>query len=133
MAYFPPNKQTYANVTIANGSYTIGNLTGASGASLTYSTGSGGVPLWTNATTATAYYPKQPKVQITDSDIEIDGLSLKATLKTLHERLAIMIPNPALEKEFEELKACGDEYRRLERQFEEQLKMWNTLKSTDNK
>lgn len=122
MAYYPTMAtNTYSNVTIANG----GNMV--------YTTGTGGVPLWTNATTATAYYPKQPKVQITDSDIEIDGLSLKATLKTLHERLAIMIPNPALEKEFEELKACGDEYRRLEQQFAEQLKMWNTLKSTDNK
>jgi len=131
MAYFPPNKQTYANVTIANGSYTIGNLTGASGASLTYSTSSGGVPLWTNATTAIAYYPKQPKVKISEDDIEIDGLSLKATLRTMHERLAIMVPNPELEREFEELRACGDEYRRLEREFTEQLRVWNTLKTTD--
>jgi len=115
MTYFPTNKHSYSNVTIANGGTAI-----ASGLS------------YTTATTATWSQPNA-KVKITDSDIEIDGLSLKATLKTLHERLAIMIPNPALEKEFEELKACGDEYRRLERQFEEQLKMWNTLKSTDNK
>jgi hypothetical protein len=73
------------------------------------------------------------KVKITDSDIQIEGFSLKQTLQTLNERLAIMVPNPALEKEFEELKACGDEYRRLEKEFAEQLKVWNTLKSTDNK
>jgi hypothetical protein len=133
MAYFPPNKQTYANVTIANGGYTIGNITGTSGASLTYSTGTSASPIWTTTATATSYYHKQPKVKISEDDIEIDGLSLKATLRTMHERLAIMVPNPELEREFEELRACGDEYRRLEREFTEQLRVWNTLKTTDNK
>jgi hypothetical protein len=68
---------------------------------------------------------------ISDSDIEIDGLSLKTTLAALQERMAIMVPNLALEKEFAELKACGDKYRELEREFQEQLRMWNTLKHTD--
>lgn len=115
MSYFPTNKHSYSNVTIANGGTAI-----ASGLS------------YTTATTATWSQPNA-KVKITDSDIEIDGLSLKDSLRTLHERLAILVPNPSLEKEFEELRTCANRYRELEREFTEQLKMWNTLKSTDNK
>jgi len=122
MSYFPTGKQlatyTVANVSLTNGGYTL--TTGNTGpVNLNYATGS----TWT----------MNSKVKITDSDIQIEGFSLKQTLQTLNERLAIMVPNPALEKEFEELKACGDEYRRLEKEFAEQLKVWNTLKSTDNK
>jgi hypothetical protein len=109
---------TVANVSLTNGGYTL--TTGNTGpVSLNYATGS--------------TWAMNSKVKITDSDIEIEGLSLKRTLQALNERLAIMIPNPALEREFEELKACGDEYRRLEKEFAEQLRVWNTLKSTDNK
>lgn len=109
---------TVANVSLTNGGYTL--TTGNTGpVSLNYATGS--------------TWAMNSKVKITDSDIEIEGLSLKQTLQALNTRLAIMVPNPALEREFEELKACGDEYRRLEKEFAEQLRVWNTLKSTDNK
>jgi hypothetical protein len=124
MTYSITGKQsatyTVANVSLTNGGYTsitAGNI--GLNNSINYSTAS-----WAMGSS---------KVKITDSDIEIEGLSLKRTLQTINERLAVMVPNPALEKEFEELKKCGDEYRRLEREFAEQLKMWNTLKSTDNK
>ena len=115
MSYFPTGKHTYANVTVP---YT-GNITLATG-NVSYSTAS----VWSTGSS---------KVKITDSDIEIEGLSLKRTLQAVNQRLAIMIPNPSLEREFEELRAIGDEYRRLERELQEQLKMWNTLKNTDNK
>ena len=129
MSYFPTTKHTYANVTVPNGGYT-GNitLTGGSG-SVLYSTGT--ATNWAASGTNTLYYNKQPKVKITEDDIEVDGLSLRDTLRTMHERMAIMVPNPALEREFEELRACADRYRELEQEFTEQLKMWNTLKSTD--
>lgn len=115
MSYFPTGKHTYANVTVP---YT-GNITLATG-NVSYSTAS----VWSTGSA---------KIKITDSDIEIEGLSLKRTLQAVNQRLAIMIPNPSLEREFEELRAIGDEYRRLERELQEQLKMWNTLKNTDNK
>ena len=35
------------------------------------------------------------------------------------------------EREFDELRACGDEYRRLERELQEQIRVWNVLKKTD--
>ena len=99
-------------------------LSGTTG--LTYSTA-------TTATWIDPFYSKQPKVKITDSDIELDGLSMRQTLLDLQERMAIMVPNPALEKEFEELRACADRYRELEKKFSEQKAIWETLKHTDNK
>ena len=77
------------------------------------------------------YYTKQPKVKITDSDIEVDGLSLATTLRELQTQMAIMVPNPMLEKEFAELKACADRYRELEQKFLEQKAVWTTLKKQD--
>jgi len=116
MAHFPTAKPThnYANVTIPNG----GNVLSSHAVNTTLSAA------WSSSINS-------GKVKISDSDIEIDGLSLKKTLEAVSQRLAIMVPNPELEREFEELRACGDRYRELEREFAEQLKMWNTLKSTD--
>jgi hypothetical protein len=116
---FPTGKHTYANITVPNG---------ASANTVLTSNGTGAN--WSISGTA-SWYTKQPKVKITENDIEIDGLSLGTTLRVLQERLAIMVPNPELEREFDELKACGDRYRELEKEFTEQLKVWNTLKSTD--
>jgi len=109
----------YANVTIG----------GSSSAGLTYATGTAAGNWATTATTP--WYAQQPKVKISDSDIEIDGLSIKATLQAVNERLAIMVPNPALEAEFEELRACADRYRELEQKLLDQKKMWETLKKQD--
>ena len=125
--YNPKNKATlttsnsgyaYANVTIASPSVT--GISYATGASTQWVAGASG-----------SFYQTQPKVKITDSDIEIDGLSLKATLQAINERMAVMIPNPALEREFEELRVCADRYRELEQKFLEQKAMWETLKKQD--
>jgi hypothetical protein len=109
-----PPTHTYANITTVPNGGTASQVLTSTGLSAT----------WTSNI-------NNGKVKISDSDIEIDGLSLKATLQAVNSRLAILIPNPALEQEFEELRACGNEYRRLEREFAEQVQMWNTLKKTD--
>ena len=105
---------------IAGGTVTYGNITLGSAipsAGLSYST----------ATTAT-WAPNTSKIKITDRDIELDGWSLRETLRTISERLAVLQPNPALEREFEELRACADRYRELEQKFLDQKAMWETLK-----
>lgn len=106
---FPVTGSTYANLA-------VGTTTGIT-------TFSGGISAASNT-----WYTKQPKVVITDADIEIDGLSIRKTLVDLQSRLAIMVPNPELEKEFNELKECADRYRELEKKFSEQMKVWQTLK-----
>jgi hypothetical protein len=108
----------YANLSIGVGAtYSTVGITGATGSN----------SVWTTAG-ADNWYAKQAKVSITDSDLVIDGLSLRDFMKTVNERLAVMVPNPELEKEFEELKECADRYRELEKKFLEQMKVWQTLK-----
>jgi hypothetical protein len=112
---------SYANVTIA----------GAAGAGLTYSTATTS-PIWTTA--VDSYYTKQPKVKITDSDIELDGLSLSESMRAIQAELMIptrLTRNIKLEEEFAELQAAAEHYQELERKFLEQKKMWATLKHTD--
>jgi len=73
------------------------------------------------------------KVQITDKDIEIDGLSLRQTLDKLNQRLAILQPNPELEADFEQLRQLREQYEQLEQELMEKTRAWNTLKNTDTK
>lgn len=97
---------------------------------LTYTTATG-VGNWATSASIETYYPKKPKVEITDQDLVIDGLSLKETM--LAVKTELMIPtrinrNTELEQEFAELRAHADRYYELERKFLEQKKMWETLK-----
>ena len=64
-----------------------------------------------------------------DADIDINGKSLMKTLEALEDRLNMMVPNPELEKEWDDLKKLGDRYRKLEKKCREKAKMWNKLKS----
>ena len=63
-----------------------------------------------------------------DADLDINGVSLKETLASIQEMLGIMKMDPALEKEFEELRAAGEHYRKLREKFTEQKAVWDTLK-----
>ena len=64
-----------------------------------------------------------------DADININGKSLMATLRSLEQRLNILRPNTELEAEWDQLRELGEQYRRLEKEFEEKSKMWNRLKT----
>ena len=66
-----------------------------------------------------------------DADIKINDVSLTDTLKTIQARLNILTPNDKLEKEWNELKALGDQYRKLEAEFAEKSRMWTALKKTE--
>lgn len=63
-----------------------------------------------------------------NSDIKIGNTSLKEFMQTVSTRLAMLTPNPAMEKEWEELKALGDAYRALEKECIDKSKVWNILK-----
>ena len=64
-----------------------------------------------------------------DADIKVNGWSLIDAITRIEERLNIMVPNPAMEKEWDQLKKLGDKYRKLEKKLKEQSDMWNKLKS----
>ncbi len=61
------------------------------------------------------------------ADVDINGKSLKEFMQSVEERLAILQPNPGLEKEWEELKALGDQYRQLEQDIKDKMKTWDIL------
>ena len=65
------------------------------------------------------------------ADIKINGISLNETLKTIQERLNILVPNSKFENEWAELKKLGEKYRKLEAELEEKSRMWTALKKTE--
>lgn len=71
----------------------------------------------------------QDGIKITgDADIMIRGVSLAETIDTIQKRLAILHPNPELEKEWDQLKQLADQYRELEKQLIEKQSAWDALK-----
>jgi hypothetical protein len=64
-----------------------------------------------------------------NADIKINGVSLIEKIDAIAERLTLLVPNPKIESEWDQLKALGDEYRALEAKLIEQGKMWDKLKS----
>jgi len=57
-----------------------------------------------------------PKIKLdgADADIEINGVSLWATMQEISNRLNIMHTNPELETQWQELRELGEQYRKLE-------------------
>ena len=57
-----------------------------------------------------------PKIKLdgADADIEINGVSLWATMQEISNRLNIMHTNPELETQWAELRELGEQYRKLE-------------------
>ena len=103
------------------GAYTV-NLSGA-GLNYNNSTITTNPSWWgTNAATNVS-----GKLQLNgeNADIEINGVSL---MDLLRDRLNIMIPNPELEKEWDELRELGEKYRAAEKKLKEQSEMWEKLK-----
>ena len=63
-----------------------------------------------------------------DADIRFGDTSLMETLREIKTQLGMLTPDPELESEFEELRACAREYERLRTKFLEQKRVWDTLK-----
>lgn len=60
-----------------------------------------------------------------EADINIGGMSLKQTLESITQQLNILVPDPKLEKEYQELKNARAEYDRIR----EKLEMLEKLKT----
>jgi hypothetical protein len=63
-----------------------------------------------------------------NADITINSKSLKEFMEAMEQRLNWLQPNPALEKDWEELKALGDAYRELEKHINDKMTTWDILK-----
>lgn len=63
-----------------------------------------------------------------NADIKVNGESLLDVIKTLQNRLNVLVPNPELEAEWDELRELGERYRLLEKEFDEKSRAWAALK-----
>lgn len=134
-----PVKYDFSSTTLPNtsaGIYTTAGANGTSAANWTtgspYIINTGSSYNW-NTTPVHISGNGSGKIECTgkDADIVLNGKSVRATLEAIEERLAILQPNPELEKEWDELKDLGQRYRTLEAEIKEKMKVWNTLKNTD--
>ena len=126
----------YNNNTVIGGGYTVTTSLGATypNAAPYYTTATSASGInWNNGANITANpwatmnASGKLKLEGDNADIEINGVSL---LDLLRDRLNVMIPNPKLEKEWEQLRELGDQYRALEAKLKEQGEMWAKLKQT---
>lgn len=129
------------DLTVPNGGYSItgtqwpGNLTAASiGTTGLLNTGAiTGTTLNLSDTVWSSNLSSNTSGQIKltgeNADIDVNGVSLMATIKEIQERLNILVPNSELEAEWDELRALGEQYRELEKQLKEKAEVWNKLKS----
>lgn len=84
---------------------------------------------WSIGTNGTSASPSGTlQLQGDNADIVVNGRSLMDAIDALEQRLNILVPNPELEAEWDELKELGDRYRELERQCKEKGEMWAKLK-----
>ena len=116
MSHYPTS---YGNVTVQANPWQ--NLSSASGQYIINNSVS---PTWTSSLRL-----QGKTVQLdADADILFGDVSLMDTLREIKSQLGILTPDPNLEAEFEELKACAQEYERLRQKFLDQKKVWETLK-----
>jgi hypothetical protein len=126
---------TYSNTTIAGGGYTVSNasvsassypytITGGNTAPLTIGAGTGITSPWYSNSVS-------PKIKLDGegADIEVNGASLIGMIKKIEERLNILTPNTKLEEEWEELRALGNQYRKLEQHIKDKQATWDKLKA----
>jgi hypothetical protein len=62
-----------------------------------------------------------------EGDVKFKGKSLSQSLEKIEEKLAILHPNPELEKKWEELRNLRKQYMDLEKEILEKEQVWNIL------
>lgn len=91
--------------------------------------------IYTTAGTATTpwfqHNPTGAKIQLdgANADITVNGWSLVDAVKRIEERLGLYQPNPELEREWEDLRALGEQYRRLEQHIRDKQATFDRLKA----
>lgn len=67
------------------------------------------------------------------ADLVINGVSLNERLGQIEQQLAILVPHPELEQEFEQLTHLRNQYDALAQELREKKRAWDLLKNTDQK
>ena len=118
------------------------SITGSGGSNVLGAVGSAGSYNWTtNATNDWSNITIGSSINSTigqsglmelrgeNADVKVNGRSLMDAIDALEQRLNILVPNPELEAEWDELRELGERYRELEKKCREKGDMWAKLKS----
>ena len=120
LASYPWSNSSITNTSITGGGYTVAPNATINGGF--YSAGTNASP-WATNTSA--------KIQLDGegADIRVNGWSLIDAIQKIEERLNILHPNTKLETEWEELRALGEQYRKLEQHIKDKQATWDKLKA----
>jgi hypothetical protein len=106
------------------GPFTVTGVINPNTSPYTFSAGTNTAPWFTQSPTSAKI-----KLEGEGADIVVNGSSLVDAINSIRDRLNCLQINPALEKEWEELGALGDQYRELERQILEKQAIWDRLRA----
>lgn len=115
--------------TITLSSLTDSNVIVGGGYSVPWTTTSGASNTFTWDSNWANHASAKIKLDGPEADIEINGESLINMLRNIEQRLNILQPNESLESEWSELRALGDQYRKLEQHILEKQATWDKLKA----
>jgi hypothetical protein len=110
--------------TVTTGAFPNVAVSGGFTAGMGWPNTTGNTP-WLSQTSASTKINLEGK----NADIVINGHSLVDAINSINDRLNCLQINPALEKEWDELRALGDQYRELEQQILEKQATWDRLKA----
>jgi hypothetical protein len=135
LSSYPWSNTNITNTSITGGGYTVNNasvsassypytITGSNTAPYTLGTGTGISQPWFSNSIS-------PKIRLDGegADIEVNGESLIGMIRKIEERLNILHPNEKLEAEWEDLRALGEQYRKLEQHIKDKQATWDRLKA----
>ena len=126
MSYLNDDNVIYSNITVNSNTSPYVISSGAVGAGYTWATTGTNSIDWSIGTKVDQSGTMELKGD--NADIVVNGRSLMSAIDALEQRLNIMVPNPELEAEWDELRELGDRYRELEKQCKEKGDMWTKLK-----
>jgi hypothetical protein len=107
-----------------SGGYTTAGVIGPNTSPYTFSAGPNTAPWFTQSPTSTKI-----RLEGEDADIMVNGYSLVDAINNIQDRLNCLQINPKLEAEWDELRALGDQYRKLEKQILDKQATWDRLKA----
>jgi hypothetical protein len=87
---------------------------------------------WITSTVSIGDDTKRSSLQVKgDANIEgnlvVQGVNITEILQSIQSQMGLLVPNPQIEAEFDQLRELGDRYRALEALIKEQKQVWDIL------
>lgn len=109
------------------GTNTTDTITISSGPYITGPTGAGSL-IWQDTSWSEANGSSgRISLRGDNADIDVNGVSLMDTLKTIQDRLNMLCPNPEMEAEWDELRQIREQYEAKLAECQEKSRAWKAL------